>query len=119
MIGTQGNDTYVVDYSADVVTENAGGGNDTVVTSLSTYTLGAQVENLSFSGLGKFIGIGNALSNTLNGGAGNDTLDGGPGGADDIRGNAGDDTVSYAGSSTGVIVDLNVQLSWDGTVNDQ
>jgi len=33
-------------------------------------------------------------------------------------GGGGSDTVSYAGSSTGVIVDLLGQVTWDGTVND-
>src|SRR5262245_25058184 len=50
--------------------------------------------------------------------AGYEVLDGGLGGADDIRGYAGGDTVSYASAGTGVIIDLNVQLTWDGMVND-
>jgi Ca2+-binding RTX toxin-like protein len=52
MLGGLGNDIYFVDRAADVVTEVAGGGtNDRVVMlasdTLLTYTLPAQVENLS------------------------------------------------------------------------
>ena len=91
LIGGGGNDTYVVDDAGDVVVEAANGGTDLVQTSLSAYTLGANVENLTFTGTGDFAGTGNALVNTLTGGAGNDRLDGGAG-ADKLIGGLGDDT---------------------------
>ena len=48
MTGLAGNDTYaVVDAAHDVVNEAVGGGTDTVLTNLATYTLGANVENLT------------------------------------------------------------------------
>ena len=50
MIGGPGNDTYVVDNAGDVVTENAGEGTDTVSRARSSYTLGANVENLTLTG---------------------------------------------------------------------
>ena len=49
MRGGPGNDTYLVDNAGDVVTENFNEGTDTVQSSL-TYTLGANVENLTFTG---------------------------------------------------------------------
>jgi Ca2+-binding RTX toxin-like protein len=99
MIGGAGNDTYVVDATGDVVTENANEGTDLVQANI-TYTLGANVENLTLTGTTAINGTGNALANTLTGngavnaltgGAGSDTLDGGAG-ADSLDGGAGNDT---------------------------
>ncbi|NEK20756.1 calcium-binding protein, partial [Rhizobium leguminosarum] len=90
LIGGLGNDTYVVDNAGDVVTENAGEGNDTVKTALAAYTLGANVENLVYTGTAAFAGTGNELANAITGGAGADTLDGGAG-ADTLTGGAGND----------------------------
>ena len=100
MIGGTGDDTYYVDQIGDVVTENPGEGTDLVHTTLSSYVLGANVENLTFDGAGDFHGTGNALDNVIHGGSGNDTLDGGAGndtldggtGADTMIGGTGDDT---------------------------
>ena len=93
MSGGLGNDTYIVDNAGDVVTEAVGEGTDTVNTTLGSYTLGANVENLNFTGAGNFAGTGNTLANVIVGGAGNDTLDdGGVGGADTLNGGAGNDT---------------------------
>ena len=91
MAGGAGNDTYVVDSLLDSVIENPGEGTDTVLTTLNSYTLAPNVETLTFTGTGSFSGTGNALANTLNGGAGNDTLDGGLGN-DTLSGGAGNDT---------------------------
>jgi Ca2+-binding RTX toxin-like protein len=91
MVGGVGNDAYSVD-TGDVVVELAGGGTaDHVRTALSEYTLADQVELLTYTGTGTFTGTGNALANTITGGAGNDNLDGG-GAADRLVGKAGDDT---------------------------
>ncbi|TAX54173.1 rhizobiocin [Rhizobium leguminosarum] len=102
LIGGAGHDTYIVDNAGDIVTEAANEGIDTVRTNLASYTLAANVENLSFAGTGAFAGTGNNLDNTitggaaadtLSGGAGNDTLDGGTG-TDALIGGEGDDTYS-------------------------
>ena len=77
MAGGEGNDIYIVDNAGDVVTENLNEGTDTVSTTLASYTLGANVENLTATGAGNFTGTGNALANVITGDAGNDTLDGG------------------------------------------
>ena len=60
--GGAGNDTYVVDNAGDVVTENASEGTD-LVQSAVTYTLGANVENLTLTGTAAINGTGNTLDN--------------------------------------------------------
>ena len=82
MVGGLGDDTYVVDVATDKVTELAGQGNDTIETSLATFSLAAltAVENLTYTGIANFTGTGNALANTITGGIGNDTFKGGAGG---------------------------------------
>ncbi len=87
----------------------ADGGTDTVRTRLSSYTLGANVENLQFSGIGGFTGTGNELANTLTGGDGNDALTGG-GGADVFQAGAGDDRL--------VVSDVAFTLADGGTGTD-
>lgn len=99
LTGGAGDDVYVVDVSSDVVTELANEGSD-LVQAGATYTLGANVENLTLTGTGTFNGTGNALANvlignsannTLTGLDGNDTIDGGAGN-DTMVGGLGDDT---------------------------
>jgi trimeric autotransporter adhesin len=99
MIGGLGNDTYVVDVTTDVVTEKVGEGIDLVISS-ATYSLSANVENLTLTGTAAVDGTGNALNNavlgntlanTLKGEAGDDILDGGAG-ADKLFGGLGNDT---------------------------
>ncbi|MFD1628130.1 calcium-binding protein, partial [Azospirillum griseum] len=90
LVGGLGNDVYIVDDAGDVVTELAGEGSDEVRTSLSSYALSANVETLSYTGTGNFTGVGNALDNLIQGGAGNDTLSGGVGN-DTLVGGLGND----------------------------
>ena len=94
-----GNDIYIIDNTGDIVTELAGEGTDTIQSAI-TYTLGANVENLTLIGGSAINGTGNAQSNVLlgnsannilSGGAGNDTLNGGAG-ADTMLGGLGNDT---------------------------
>lgn len=103
MRGGQGDDTYVVDNVGDKVVEQAGQGTDTVRTTLSKYQLGSEVENLTYSGLGAFTGIGNALANDLRGSNGNDILNGGAG-ADHLYGGLGNDRY-YVDQSDDVVVE--------------
>jgi Ca2+-binding RTX toxin-like protein len=108
MLGGGGNDTYVVDVAADVVTEAAGEGTDTVQ-SAATYTIGANIENLTLTGNGNISGSGNALNNVLIGNGGNNVLNGldgndmliGNGGADTLNGGTGNDWLNGgAGADT-------------------
>lgn len=93
LAGGDGNDSYIVDNAGDVVIELPGGGADVVRTSLNSYTLGAEVETLNFTGTGNFAGTGNGLNNTIFGLGGNDTLRG-LGGDDRLVGGAGTDLLA-------------------------
>ncbi len=110
--GGAGNDTYVLGDGLAQVVELAGGGRDTVNTSAATCTLAAQIENLTSTGLGNFLGIGNDAGNAMKGGLGNDTL----------RGLAGNDTLS-AGRGQDVLEGgkgndvYNIGLYGDGTAS--
>jgi Ca2+-binding RTX toxin-like protein len=90
MAGGTGNDTYIVDNTADAIVELADEGTDNVQASAS-YTLSANVENLTLTGTGSINGTGNAQDNVILGNAGNNRLDGGAG-ADQMAGGAGNDT---------------------------
>jgi len=92
--GGTGDDVYIIDKAGDSVVEASGEGIDDVYTSLATYTLGNDVENLYYNGgAGNFTLTGNALDNIIFGGGGNDTLSG-LDGNDTLRGQTGDDTLS-------------------------
>ncbi|HET9637818.1 MAG TPA: calcium-binding protein [Allosphingosinicella sp.] len=93
MAGGDGSDTYIVDGAGDTVTEAAMEGTDQVLVSLSSYTMTAHVENMTFTGAGNFQGTGNNLNNELTGLAGDDTLNG-AGGGDVLNGGLGDDVLS-------------------------
>jgi Ca2+-binding RTX toxin-like protein len=113
MTGGAGNDTYVVDNMADSVVEIAGGGADTVRTSLSSYTLGINLEDLVYIGTGPSELTGNAMANVITGGAGADTLHGGDGGdvldgaggVSILSGGGGNDRLVLGGSAAGSSVD--------------
>lgn len=90
LIGGTGDDTYVISNAGDSYIENAGEGMDQVLTAVASLTLRVNVENLTYTGSGDFVGTGNALANVITGGVGNDTLNGEAGG-DTLTGGLGDD----------------------------
>lgn len=111
MIGGLGSDTYVVDNTGDVVIEVTTAlrnNTDTVLSSVS-YTLGADIENLTLTGTaangtgnaGNNLLIGNSSINTLTGGDGNDTY---------VVG-AGDTVIECAGALSGIDTVM-TDISW-------
>ncbi|RMV12133.1 Poly C5 epimerase 3 [Pseudomonas savastanoi] len=73
------------------------GGIDTVLSSLASYTLGANLENIVITGTGAANATGNTLDNLIYAGAGDNVMDG----------RDGNDTVSYLFATAGVTVALN------------
>jgi Ca2+-binding RTX toxin-like protein len=97
--GLGGDDVYVVDSANDLVIENTGEGVDSVESSVS-YTLSANVENLTLTGSAPVNGTGNTANNLLVGNSAGNVLDSGAG-ADSLRGSAGADTLrGGAGNDT-------------------
>jgi hypothetical protein len=111
MAGGAGNDTYVVDNAGDVVSELLDEGVDTVETTrgtaigvqqqrLNAYQLGANVENLTATGLGQGL-RGNGLDNVIIGSAGADYIDASDGGRDTVIAGDGRDVIYYGGAFDG------------------
>src|SRR6266581_4014316 len=107
MAGGLGNDVYIVDNLGDVVTEAAAAGTDTVQSSVS-FTLGANLENLTLAATAAISGTGNTLANTITGNAGNNVLDGG----------AGVDTASYSNAASAVTASLATGTATGGAGSD-
>ncbi|TPW09255.1 MAG: Ig family protein, partial [Halothiobacillaceae bacterium] len=120
LIGGLGNDIYVIDSVGDIVTEGINEGTD-LVQSVIAYTLVANLENLTLTGVSAINGAGNELNNiltgnsainvlisgigndTLNGGAGADTLIGGMGNDIYVVDNIGDVVTENAGEGTDIV----------------
>jgi Ca2+-binding RTX toxin-like protein len=98
MSGAGGDDTYYVDNAGDKVNEAAGNGIDTVVSTIALASPFANVENYTFNTKTAIHFVGTADYNIINGGAGDDTLEGGGSSGDRLCGNAGNDTL-IGGSS--------------------
>lgn len=123
LLGGTGNDTYLISAltgdTADTITEYSNQGTDTVL-SYASYTLGANLENLTllyantaYYGIGNSLNnkiIGNDYSNYLNGLGGNDYIEGkggndylyGGDGIDNLIGGAGNDSL-YGGTGGDIL----------------
>jgi trimeric autotransporter adhesin len=126
MKGGAGADLYFVDHAKDQVIEALGGGRDGVIATLS-FSLAANVEDLTLTGASALVGIGNdagnvmigsVAANRLEGRSGNDTLAGGEGrdmlvggsGSDVFRFLALADSTSATADAAGAYYDLDLEL---------
>ncbi|VIO75413.1 Bifunctional hemolysin/adenylate cyclase [Bradyrhizobium ivorense] len=103
--GGTGDDTYVVEAAGDNLIEFAGEGHDRVLTTIASFTLGANLEDLKYSGNQNFTGIGNELDNTIEGSNGSDVLYG-LGGFNVLIGEYGNDTADYSAAPGAISVNL-------------
>lgn len=119
MLGGRGDDSYIIDNTADRVIERPDEGIDTIISSVS-FTLEKNIERLLLSGTQHIGGTGNDANNRLRGnegfnhligGAGHDSLDGGAGddqlyggiGNDRLVGGAGNDSLD-GGAGNDVLI---------------
>ncbi|MGL5874602.1 MAG: calcium-binding protein, partial [Xenococcaceae cyanobacterium] len=92
LIGGVDDDFYIVDNINDLIIEKINEGID-FVTSVVSYTLSDNTENLGLEERGNIRGIGNSLNNNIVGNRGNNILDG-KAGDDTINSNSGNDTIA-------------------------
>ena len=110
LTGMAGNDSFAIKSDLERVSEAVNGGTDTVTSYVPSYTLDANVENLSLKGTLAFAGLGNELANKITGNANANTIEGAAGddklygvegddrllgglGADWLQGDAGNDVI--------------------------
>jgi hypothetical protein len=121
MAGGGGADTYVVDTQSDILTEAPSADADIVLTALGNYSLFAiaNVERITFTGAGNFVGRGNGLDNRIQGGLGNDRFVADQGGADRYFGDLGTtDTMDFRLSATGAVVNLGTGVHGGAAAGD-
>jgi arylsulfatase A-like enzyme/Ca2+-binding RTX toxin-like protein len=102
-VGGPGDDRYYVNHPDVLIVEQAGGGQDSVFTTVS-YTLPDHVETLvvnTFTGSRATMIAGNALANTIIGSNAAQVIHG-HGGDDTIRGGGGNDTI-FGGDGNDVL----------------
>jgi len=114
LAGGGGDDVYVLEDGTDRIVENAGDGNDTIITALSaslaSFThcetliaaFGTAAINLSGSANGDRL-IGNDGANVIDGQGGADAMDGGAGDDTYVMDDAGDQVSDTSGNDTAVV----------------
>lgn len=106
LIGGTGNDFYSINHVGTTIVEKAGEGTDSVSTTIS-FTLSANVENMTLAGTAKIDGTGNALANRIVGNSAANVITG-MGGNDTLTGGGGNDTFAFSvGFGKDVITDFN------------
>ena len=117
MSGDNGNDTYIVDNIGDTIVEGLGFGTDSVQSSV-TYTLAANVENLTLTGTVSINGNGNGLNNVITGNSAANTLKGDLG-VDTLFGKTGNDILTGGAGADSFVFDtaLNATTNKD-TITD-
>jgi Ca2+-binding RTX toxin-like protein len=100
LTGGAGNDTYYAGVG-DTMVEAANEGTDLVYSTIS-WTLGANLENLTLFGTGAINGTGNSLNNVLTGNSAANVLTGGAGSDTYVVG-AGDTVVEAANEGTDLV----------------
>ena len=105
LAGGSGDDSYVVDSTTDMITESAGQGTDTILSSV-TFTIVPlpEIENLTLTGAANINGTGNDGNNVITGNSGNNSLSGGIG-SDTLEGGAGTDSLAGGTGNDTFIVD--------------
>jgi trimeric autotransporter adhesin len=106
--GSTGNDTFVVNNSADVVSDTSTTATNALQASVN-YTLATNVNSLLLTGSGNLIGTGNGASDSLTANSGSDTLIAGAGVAT-LFGAAGNETF-VINNTADVITDTSATAS--------
>jgi Peptidase M10 serralysin C terminal/RTX calcium-binding nonapeptide repeat (4 copies) len=122
--GGGGNDMIIANQVANIL--NGGSGRDTVSYETATSGVIVSIGN-RYTGSGGALGDrlisienlkGSAFDDKLIGDGGNNVIDGGSGGRDVLDGGRGIDTVSFAGTASGVVINLDSTRGGGGATGD-
>lgn len=117
LMGGAGDDVYIVTRGAATVREAAGGGIDTLMTSVAYARLPDNIENVVLTGGARLSIDGNALDNRMTGNSASNTISG-LGGNDMIWGGGGHDTLSGGFGADQIWGDAGSDLILGGGGND-
>ena len=107
LVGNGASDIFIVRNAATVVQALAGS-HETVQTTLASYTLPANVANLTSIGTASFYGVGGSVAGTLTGGPGSDTL---------VSGSAAENLIGGASSNTFYVNNANDVITAPSTAH--